>query len=59
MDEETKWGIVLTTAITVAILTFGGIIVNNSYHAWQTDQIAIKQGLVQKVEQTRVIWVKP
>lgn len=56
MDEAIKWGIALTTA---AILTFGGVIVNNSYHAWQTDQIAIKQGLVQKVEQTRVIWVKP
>ena len=56
MYEETKWWAVV---VIVIVLTFGGVIGYNTYHSWQTDQIAIKQGLVQKVDQAHVVWTKP
>lgn len=56
MYEETKWWVAATI---VGILTVGGLTANNISTVGQTDQIAIKHGLVQKVEQSRIIWTKP
>ena len=35
------------------------VITTNIIKSWNTDQIAIKQGLVQKMDQGRKIWTKP
>lgn len=44
--------IALFVCLTVVVTT-------NIIKSWNTDQIAIKQGLVQKMDQGKKIWTRP
>ena len=44
--------VVLFVCLTIIVTT-------NIIESWSTDQIAIKQGLVQKMDQGKKIWTKP
>ena len=56
MDSFEKYTV---ACIITAALSLVFIVCFDIYHDGETERTAIKQGLVQEVDQSKTIWVKP